>query len=230
MTDGYDGRDLVRLTQSRTEIVGAPAAIADAARFFRERGYIKLSSFIEPSLRDALLDAIDRSSFYEKEHKGIGHELCVTPGPVTGVLEFLMNDPDLFHVIAEITGCGPIGCFRGRVYRLAPSAGHYDSWHDDLGESRLIACSINLGREPFEGGELQIRRARSTEILSEVHNPRAGDAVVFKVDPAFEHRVASVRGTMPRTAYAGWFRREPLYRTLLAGILANEPPPDALQD
>jgi hypothetical protein len=225
MTRDADARDLLRLTQERTVIAGTSADLLDAAASFRERGYIKLSSFLGPSLLASILDAVDSATFYEREHHGIGKELCATPGPVTGVLELLMNDPTLFDVVRQVAGCPAIGCFRGRLYRLAPSTGHYDSWHDDVGETRLLACAINLGRETFDGGELQIRRAGAAEILSEVHNTRAGDAVIFRVDPALQHRVTPVRGTTPRTAYAGWFCAEPSFRDELVRTLGLATPP-----
>jgi hypothetical protein len=202
-------------------VVESPAARADASAFMQANGYLKLTTFLSPALLPAVLDAIDRTAFYEREHRGIGRELCATPGPATGVLEFLLNDPRLFEVMRSITGCGAIGCFRGRVYRLTPSPGHYDSWHDDLGEQRLLACSINLGRDRFEGGELQIRRADDPEQYVEVANPHAGDAVLFTVDPAYQHRVVAVRGTVARTAYAGWFCSAPSYRAQLAAMLAG---------
>ena len=76
-------------------------------------------------------------------------------------LLLLVNDERMLDVVRSITGCGPIGHFDGRVYRLEPSSDHYDSWHDDLGDGRLVAMSINLGRQPYEGGALEIRDRRT---------------------------------------------------------------------
>jgi hypothetical protein len=52
-------------------------------------------------------------------------------------------------------------------------------------------------------------------VLSEVHNPIAGDAVMFRVHPTLRHRVDPVTGTVPRTAYAGWFCSQPEFATLM---------------
>lgn len=41
-------------------------------------------------------------------------------------------------------------------------------WHSDDEQDRLIALSINLGRSPYEGGVLQIRRASGATMLGEV--------------------------------------------------------------
>ena len=76
-------------------------------------------------------------------------------------LLLLVNDARMLEVVQSISGCGPIGHFDGSVYRLEPSADHYDSWHSDLGHGRLVAMSINLGRRPYEGGALEIRDRRT---------------------------------------------------------------------
>ena len=93
-------------------------------------------------------------------------------------LLLLVNDERMLEVVRLITGCGPIGHFDGRVYRMEPSTDHYDSWHDDLGEGRLVALSVNLGREPYEGGALEVRDRR-TGASAEVRSARTGDALLF---------------------------------------------------
>ena len=42
-------------------------------------------------------------------------------------LLLLVNDERVLEVVRWISGCGPIGHFDGRVYRLDPSTDHYDS-------------------------------------------------------------------------------------------------------
>ena len=206
---------MIQITNSRTVMTTSLAERALMRRQFESRGFLKLPALVAPTLVASLVDELDRTVFYERTHAGIGVELCATPGRVTGALEFLMNDSPLLEAISEITGCGRIGCFEGRVYRLVPGTRHYDSWHSDIGQDRQVAMSINLGRELCEGGLLQIRRADSPLIVREVANPVAGDAVLFRIDPAFRHRVGPLGGTVPRTACAGWFRTRPDFRTLL---------------
>jgi hypothetical protein len=210
---------LVTLTNRRTLVSASPEARSAAKEQVCSYGFVKLPDLLSPSLLSTILNAIDRTSFHVRVHDGIGVELCAESGAVSGALEFLMNDPDLFALISELADCGSIGCFEGRVYRMAPSTGHYDSWHSDVGEDRLMALSINLGREEFEGGTLQIRRADSPMLLAEVENRTPGDAVLFRIDPSLRHRVKTVTGTTARTAYAGWFRTRPSYRELLRARL-----------
>jgi len=212
---------MVQLRRDRAVIDVTHDSLEAARAHFQAYSYLKLPGFLEPTLLRDLLAMLDRTVFYERVHTGIGTELCATPGAVTGALELLLNDPALRPFMADLTGVGPLGCYEGRVYRLNPKDGHYDSWHSDVGEDRQLAVSINLSGQPFQGGRLQIRRAESEEILAEVDNPVAGDAVIFRVHPSMRHRVASVMGQNPRTAWAGWYRTEPQFADLLRARLAG---------
>ncbi|HUP76881.1 MAG TPA: 2OG-Fe(II) oxygenase [Acidimicrobiales bacterium] len=130
------------------------------------------------------------------------------------ILMWLLNDRTLFAAVQRITGCGSIGSFGGRVYRLDPSVYHTKTWHSDTGDARLVGLSINLGSQPFTGGELEIRDAKSHDILSTVHNVVPGDAVMFRIDKALQHRLANVRGDVAKTACAGWFKAQPVFEEI----------------
>jgi len=212
---------VLQLRHNRTFIDFSEDRFRSAQEHFGKYSYLKLPNFVETSLLARLLDVLDRTAFYERVHPGIGTEICATPGPATGALELMMNDVLLHTFVSELTGCGPIGCYEGRIYRLNPADGHYDSWHSDVGQDRLLAVSINLSRMPFKGGRLQVRRADSEEVLAEVDNPTPGDAVMFLVHPSMRHRVASVTGEHARTAWAGWFRSAPRFGDLLRERLAD---------
>jgi len=205
-----------------------PAVFADARSRYERDGCLKLSGLLDDTLRALLLDGVLGAHFYERVHPGIGVEACVSPGGLTSALELMFNDQRLFELIRELTGCGPIGCFVGRVYRLVPQAGHYDSWHNDVGAGRMIALSINLGREAFQGGVLQIRREDSPLAVREIANRVPGDAILFRIDPANRRRVAPLEGPVPRTVYAGWFCSEPDFETLFKERSAARPPLSAV--
>jgi hypothetical protein len=122
----------------------------------------------------------------------------------------LLNSPKLFRAIEQITGCERIACFSGRMYRRPASSTYFNRWHTDItDEGRMVALSINLNAEPYEGGALQIRSAKTHEVLSEVHNRNYGDAIIFPVDERLEHRVCEVESGAAKTALAGWFRSKP---------------------
>jgi hypothetical protein len=127
----------------------------------------------------------------------------------------LLNDPRLFAAVREVTGCDSIGCFEGRVYRMAPGGEHYDSWHNDLAEGRMVAMSVNLSREPYAGGVLQMRRRGPKEVFAEVTNVGAGDAILFRLDSELQHRVTPVQGSTSKTAFAGWFKSSPTFLSVL---------------
>jgi hypothetical protein len=196
-------------------------ALERARLEFERRHCVLLNELLAPDLARTLVSALERATFEEYAHDQIGTELVAKPNLATGVLELLANDPELFAAIRTLTGCGPIGCFHGRVYRMVPSSGHYDSWHSDEGFDRLITMSINLSAEPYTGGLLQLREKASSQLLHEVANIRLGDAIVFRIAPTLTHRVTEVAGTAPKTAYAGWFRTRPSYRALVEKRVAR---------
>jgi len=183
---------------------------------FARQHYIRLPELLEPELVDFLQEQIDRGKFYERVHEGIesNKELCMAGNTAFGALLLLMNDEKLFELIQDVTQCERIRCFEGRVYRVIPGHGHHDSWHDDIGENRLVAMSINLSNVPYAGGSLQIRERASGEII-EVENAGIGDAVIFRLSPRLQHRITDVQGQAPKTAFAGWFRARPNFSALL---------------
>jgi hypothetical protein len=166
-----------------------------------------------------LMERLETDEFVDRTHHGIGTEQCLASGVATSILQLLFNDPVLLKTIADVTANGPMRCFDGRVYRMEPAAGHYDSWHSDAGENRLVAVSLNLSAKPYSGGLLEIRDASSTETRHAISNAGCGNAVMFRVSPALRHRVTAVDGTEPRTAYAGWFRSSPDFQDLFFASL-----------
>lgn len=127
-----------------------------------------------------------------------------------GTVVVLLHDPALFAAIRAIAGCDPIGSFGFRFYRMDAGAGHVDTWHSDNDGNRMVTLSVNVGGEPFEGGELEIRERATGRLVHRVANTRRGDAVLFRIGDDLEHRVAEVRGSAPKLAIAGWFQREPV--------------------
>ena len=81
--------------------------------------------------------------------------------------------------------------------------------------------SINLSSEIYSGGVLQIRDCPSQRIVHEVANVGFGDGVVFRLNDSLEHRITDVEGSVPKTAFAGWFRSQPNVFSLLKTQLAE---------
>ena len=211
----------VRLTNRGVERTAGLADLDAAKAEFASRHSLVLRGFIEPSLLSAIQRHLSHEAFLHKTNQDIGTELRLPPGPLSSGLEFLTNDPSLFEAIEELTGCSSIGCFRGRVYRMLPGAGHASDWHSDVSGGRMITMSVNLSTAPFDGGELQIREASTERMLRRLRNTGAGDAVIFRIDPSLQHQVLPLTGTASRDALAGWFLASPRYRDVLRALIAE---------
>ena len=181
---------------------------------FRRRHCLMIPRLLDPALADEIARLVEGSEFDRREHDGIGVEACMEVNATLAWLLLLANDERMLDVVQSITGCGPIGHFDGRVYRLEPSADHYDSWHDDLGDGRLVAMSVNLGRPSYKGGALEIRDRR-TGATTQARSASTGDALLFELGEHLEHRVLPVTGEAARTAFAGWYKAGPNFLSVL---------------
>jgi hypothetical protein len=203
---------MIQLTRFGTVCDVAEKELLALRREFEQRQCILLPNFLEPKVLEHLQRRLEQDEFYQRLHHDTRLELCLKEEATHGLVHFLLNDPALFELLQNITGCGRIGRFYGRVYRMVPGAGHYDSWHDDAFDNRMITISINLSRKFYRGGLLQIRERKSKRFLHEVANTGFGDAIVFRVDRGLEHRVTDVEGDVEKVALSGWFVPWPDYR------------------
>lgn len=191
---------------------------------FERQTCILLPTILAPDLLQVIQQKIAEAEFFEKAH---GHsvrlsvELCMKNNAASAALHLLANNPKFFHFVQQVTGCDQIGCFMGRVYRLIPESYHYDSWHDDVKDNRILAMSINLSTDKYDGGILQIRDRRSNQITYEIANIGFGDCIIFTLAPHLQHRVTSVTGTVAKTAFAGWFKSVPSYQAILMESLLH---------
>lgn len=194
---------MIRLTRS-----GAVADDADLAvlrRTFAEQHCVRLIKLLEPALAASIQVQMARGRFREFAHGSVATELRLDEGVCTGLLHFLVNDPRLFRLVESISGCRGITAFAGRVYRRFPGV-HHDSWHGDVADPRrLIGMSVNLSAEAYAGGVFEIRGVDAERPAAALANVGLGDAILFRLSPALEHRVTDVVGDAPKTAFAGWF-------------------------
>lgn len=213
---------VVQLTRAGT-VVGDRHALDRAREAFARQHLIRIPSFFSVDLLEEIERTTANSTFTARVHSDAhgATDVALDDGRMRWLLMVVMNEPALFSVIRSLTGCEEIGCFFPTVYKLVPGAGHFDQWHDDAKDgNRLIAMSINLGRQPFAGGVLQIRRKGEEAILHAEHNTGFGDAMIFRIDRSLEHFVTEVTGDTPRIALAGWFQRTPVFRALAAEVFA----------
>jgi hypothetical protein len=208
---------MLQITRSGPVFSGSDEDIERARTHFEREDWVRLPAVLDRELLKMIQQQLSTSDFEEKKSSSIYPEVNVSDG----ALLVLLNSPRLFEIIAQITGVGHIGCFRGRIYRFAPGAKNLLEWHSDLNGTRLLALTVNLNEEVYQGGVLSIRETKSGRIRCKLTNSGFGDAILFRIDERLEHSVSDVEGTVAKTALAGWFESEPDYRTLLAEGVAR---------
>ena len=195
----------IQLTRRGANITKDESTLSRLRAEFERNNYVILPRLIERELFESLVRKVEAAPFISRVHEGIGVESCMTDRPTTNAFSFLASDPMFLRAVERISGCPRLGEFTGRVYRMTSSDGHYDTWHTDAIERRMVTMSLNLSRAPYGGGALQLKHRDSKKILGEVRNTGFGDALLFRISENLLHRVQGVEGTVAKTAFAGWF-------------------------
>ena len=190
---------------------------------FKRANHLRIPGFIEPGLFEVMRKYLQKAQFEESEYGAVGRDLALWNSPVAGALHLLMNDPALLKCVRRLSGCGPVGSFTGRLYRMIARPGMDFDWHSDLKENDLrvgVAMTINLGMRPYRGGMLQMRH-EDDQAIAEIPNAGPGDAIIFRLARDLRHRVTPVEGKVPKTAFTGWFMSAPGYSELRQEWLAG---------
>ena len=191
------------------------STLASLREAFDRHHVIRLCGFLHPDLLASIQGGVQAAAFYDRGHDDIAREDCMVENATLALLCLTMNDPAVFRLIEQITGCATIRFFNGRVYVMRPDAGHYDRWHSDTTQGRLIGMSVNLSSREFTGGHFQLTHRENEQPEFDVANTGPGDAILFRIDDALVHRVTAVEGNVPRIAYAGWFQPAPDFLGML---------------
>ena len=173
---------------------------------FQVDHFVRLPALLESSLVDFIQSRLAQGSWQPMSHGLAGDDIVSTDVPVNHALHFLANAPAFLDAVRIISGCGDITWLDGRIIRLSPNPGRYDSWHDDVDGHRRVGMSLNLSPHGFQGGVFQLRDPATHRVLAEYANTGLGDAVLFRISPELEHQVTPVEGSSPRTAFVGWFQ------------------------
>lgn len=179
---------------------------------FASRHSLHLPRFLTGAALRHLVDEVADARFCPERHldaqaREFSSDLTIAGADrAVHLFHFVLNDPDVLELVRRITGCEAVRSFSGRIYRMLPGTSDHLSWHDDNATSdRLVGISINLSQEPYHGGRFQLRDKGSRLTLNDIANTGLGDAVLFRIAAAVEHRVTWLEGTVARTAAAGWF-------------------------
>ena len=221
------GACMMQVTRSEV-VVSSRDAIASLRDQFTRQHYVILPKFIEKNLLDYALQRLQTASFYTHIHGGEGEAEVAREQSVSGdepiarAFFLLLNRPDLFQMVQQITECPPIASFTGRFYVIEPNSDYHMDWHTDLGTGYLVGLSIHLTTEAYEGGVFQLRERSTQQILYEVGNVGFGSAHLFRLAKFLEHRVTPTVGNIPRMVYTGWFRAKPHYRDSMRCMLQRQ--------
>lgn len=209
-------KSIVKLTRSGPVISGAGEELSRLRAHFEERHHLVLPGFLDTALLDTLRTKLAATDFVRID-RDVGSELRPLDTAPYFALELLLNSRALLELLPGLTGCPRPACFTGRIYRRAPGESHVSHWHTDLTEDgRMVTLSLNLSDAVYRGGTTLVREADTKRVICELPNTGFGDAILFPIDPRFEHRVLDVEGDTPKTALAGWFNSKPDPRYLFA--------------
>lgn len=199
---------MIQLTKRGVAFETEPLWIERLQENFARDHYILLPRLIDAAILETIAGQLREGRFVPRDNTGIGTEYWLPQDASLSTLHFLVNLPEFLRWLERVTACGPIGVFWGRIYRMEPTECHSTNWHDDVSEQdpRRLAMSLNLSPNTFQGGELELRDKTSKQIYCKFANNGFGDAIIFRIGDNLEHRIAPVRGSLPKTAFAGWFR------------------------
>ena len=209
---------MIQITKSGLVSSTTDAELDDLRARFDRQHCLRLRRFLNPELLEIMQRQIARATFHERIHERLDPppvDLRMEHNAALSGLLLLLNDDELFALVRRITGCAGIGCFTGSVYRMSAALQHFDTWHDDLVEHRLVSLSVNLSTCVYGGGVLYLKDTTTGEVVHEVANTGFGDAIIFRLAPNLKHRLSAVEGPVDKVALAGWFASEPDFQTMM---------------
>jgi hypothetical protein len=200
----------------------SPRAGVDLRDALRTSPAVRLERLVEPSLLEEWVRAVDAAEFAIRTHKNPEYwggkppsDYKIVGDLLPGRFMFSTNDPPLLEIIETGADAGPIGSFLGVITRSTSSPDMHDRWHNDMTGTNVIALSLNLSRERYNGGQLLMRDVASGNILFEGTHGGTGDALLFRLSEELQHRVKPVDDGPARTVFTGWFRREPNFKDVM---------------
>lgn len=200
---------MIQISRSGLRVTATDRELDVLAAKFETAHLLRLPNFFDAGFGDMLERRLKRAAFTPRRDGDLVIEHTLADDELFAVCLFVLNDPNVLAVLDRITRSGPFASFNGRIYRRGqpekPGEQYYE-WHDDVTEDRRVALSVNLGREPYDGGMLQVRDAVSQRLLAQAADVTYLEALLVRITDGLEHRVAPVMGPVPRTVLAGWFR------------------------
>ena len=221
---------MIQLTH-RGAIFERDAAWEAVKADFAKRHIVVLPQFVEETLLQRMRLLVAESEFHDHEtkvrHVITGRELVLLramtsqPPMLFRLFDMLLNSPVLFAAIQELVDCGAdrfpkrddvdereegLAFQIGDLHHMTRERGHFDAWHSDLTQGRLIGVSLNLEPDPAAAGGVEIREAPLA-----AHRVAAGfgDVVLIRIAKGLRHRGLPSTCAVPRCTFAGWFVAKP---------------------
>src|SRR5690348_14400548 len=118
---------MIRITRGGTQIdMTSDDRERLRAEFVRQQA-ILLPQFVAPDLIGLLMDRLEKSTFHDaerEEQQVVGTRQLAEDHLVVALLHLLCSEDKLRALVGELTGCGRVLGFYGRLYRLLPQSGH----------------------------------------------------------------------------------------------------------
>jgi len=209
---------MIQITKSGLVAHETDAGLSELRARFDRQHCLRLRQFFDTELLEMTQRQMERATFHERVHEQLDPppvDLSMEHNALLAGLLLLLNDHKLFALVRRITGCAEIGCFKGSVYRMKAALRHFDTWHDDLVEHRLVSMSINLSTGVYDGGILYLKDTETGEVVHEVANTGFGDAIIFRLAPNLKHKLSGVEGPVDKVALAGWFKAGPDFQSMM---------------
>jgi hypothetical protein len=193
---------MIRLDQTATTI---DMSALLAAQHFADDGALLFRDAVDPAVLTALVRASDQVEFVAEPVPQLGHRWIERPVRVGAAVETLINRPVLLDWLAAVSGRADVGRVQGRLVETRPGGNDGLSWHDDQIPDAQLGVTLHLRGQDYVGGSFELRRKGDADCRFRHDGARAGDLVLFTVDPGWEHRVQPISSGAARRVYTGWF-------------------------
>lgn len=196
-----------------TETRCTPDLATARARFQRNHALLARPG-IDPALRARFAAVGAEAAFVSNPVEQLGHRWIEAPHRLGAAIELALSRRALLDWLAAVTGCGAISHIEGRV--VETRVGGMDEpgdglvWHSDTFDRALLGLTLHLGDAAYTGGGFELRDTASKAETFRHAEARAGDVVVFDIDPRCQHRVLPVLSGAPRRVFTGWFVSAPI--------------------
>jgi len=198
---------MLNISATTTEVLPDPKRYQTLCQEFDQRHAIILPHMVDNRLLQKMLVTLEGAIFSPRELESLGIQEVDNMDKAGRILSLVLARPPLFKWLHDVTNCGPISGCEGRVTRINP--GQSLDWHDDMNdERRCLAITIGLSDQSYKGGDFELRRKGSPEVIFHYRHTTPGTAVIFKINRCLEHRVTQIVAG-GRTVYAGWFLKVP---------------------